>query len=530
MKNILTDVLIIGGGATACRASIECIEDGIKVDLVDKGKVGESGSSPACLYGLASPFNPDDSFDLFFEDWVKSGGYINDQNLVYEAIKKGREVIEGLEAFGIGFRKNQDGTRFLYKGAGHRMARGLTVDSPNIVNPLRKEAEKRGVNIHEGIMITKLFIKNGRVIGAFGISRDREFFVFNAKSVILAAGGANWLYPNIAPYIIEPKYRTTGDAFALAFNAGAPLIDMEFTQFRESPPGAARFGGRYLNRLGERFMEKYEPKALEKAPRSKVVEAVYRELKEGRGPLIWEVEGISETIADLPFAKNFVGKKHIEIKIDFQRILGGAKINERGETPLPGLFSAGESSGGLHGGDRMQGNGFLETQVFGFITGKNAKVFAKQNERLDIELNQIEDEKSRINSIQGTIDPEGVVKEIQQIMWENVGIIRDEKSLKMAVSELEEIKRVKILNLSSDNIFSALEANNLLLTAEMVTKAALTRRETRRTHIRSDYPATDDEWLKHVCIRKKNDEIVIDSLPIVKIRHNYQAEAISSKF
>lgn len=519
-KTVIADVLIIGGGAAALRACIEAIEEGIKVDLISKGKVGESGSSPACLYGLASPFNPEDSFELFFEDWIRSGGYINDQNLVWEAVRKSGEVIEGLELLGVGFRKNKDGTRFLYKGAGHRIARGLTVDSPNIVKPLCEEAEKRGVKIHEGIMITKLFYKNGKVAGAFGISRNREFFVFSSKSIILSAGGANWLYPNIAPYIIDPKYRTTGDAFLLALDAGAPLIDMEFTQFRESPPGAARFGGRYLNSLGERFMEKYDPVALEKAPRSKVVEAVYRELREGRGPVIWEVEGIQETVSDLPFARNFVGKKQIEIKIDFQRILGGVRINERAETPVTGLFSAGESAGGLHGGDRMQGNGFLETQVFGFIAGKNAKTFANQNERLDIDLSQIEEEKERIKGIRGQINPEEVIKEIQKIMWENVGIIRDEKRLNEAISGLEEIKRAKIPNLSGDDIFSAIEAKNLVVTGEIVAKAALERKESRRTHIRSDYPDTNDEWLKHVCIRKRGNEIIINSLPVIKIKQD----------
>jgi len=518
LKTIITDVLVIGGGASAARASIEAVSEDIKVDLVDKGKFGESGSSPACLYGLTSPFNNDDSFDIFFEDWIRTGGYINDQNLVWKAIKISKDVIEGLEAMGIDFRKNQDGTKFLYRGAGHRVARGLTVNSPNIVLPLRREAEKRGVNIHEGIMVTKLLKRNGEVIGAFGISRSREFFVFSAKSIILANGGANWLYPNIAPYIVDPKYRTTGDSFCLAFDAGVPLIDMEFTQFRESPPGGARFGGKYINRYGERFMERYDPEALEKAPRSKVVEAIYRELMEGRGPIIWEVEGIHETISDLPFAKNFVGKKQVEIKIDFQRILGGVRINERAETPIPGLFAAGESSGGIHGGDRMQGNGFLETQVFGFIAGKNASAYAKQEERKDVDIIEVEKEKENIQGINGSLDSNEVIKEIQEIMWENVGIIRNEKSLNKAISKLNEIKKFKLKNLSNEDLFSAIEAKNLQITAEIVARSALERRETRRTHVRSDYPDSSDTWLKHVCIRKKDNEIMVDSLPIIKIK------------
>jgi fumarate reductase (CoM/CoB) subunit A len=293
---------------------------------------------------------------------------------------------------------------------------------------------------------------------------------------------------------------------------------MEFTQFRESPPGGARFGGKYINRYGERFMERYDPEALEKAPRSKVVEAIYRELMEGRGPIIWEVEGIHETISDLPFAKNFVGKKQVEIKIDFQRILGGVRINERAETPIPGLFAAGESSGGIHGGDRMQGNGFLETQVFGFIAGKNASAYAKQEERKDVDIIEVEKEKENIQGINGSLDSNEVIKEIQEIMWENVGIIRNEKSLNKAISKLNEIKKFKLKNLSNEDLFSAIEAKNLQITAEIVARSALERRETRRTHVRSDYPDSSDTWLKHVCIRKKDNEIMVDSLPIIKIK------------
>lgn len=322
-KTFITDVLVIGAGAAAGRAAVEAATSGVKVDLVDKGKFGESGSSPVCLHGLAATFNKEDSPELFFEDWIRSGGYINDQNLVWEAITQSQKAVEGLEAMGTEFLKNPDGSRLLYRGAGHTVARGLTVKSSNVVATLRAEVERRGVGIHEGIMVTKLLQKNNQVIGAVGISKDGDFSVFGAKAVILAAGGANRLYPNIAPYIVDPKYYTNGDGFCLAFAAGAPLIDMEFTQFRDSPPGGARFGGRYLNVLGERFMEKYDPQALEKAPRSRVVEAIYREIMAGRAPIMWEVEGIKEEEADLSFAKQYVHQRQVEITIDFQRVLGG---------------------------------------------------------------------------------------------------------------------------------------------------------------------------------------------------------------
>jgi fumarate reductase (CoM/CoB) subunit A len=272
METINTDVLVIGGGGAAVRAAIEAAGAGVKVDLVDKGEVGKSGSSPRALVGFAANFGKDDSDKLFFQDWLKASGNICDQNLVWGAVTRSREAVEELEAMGVKFMRNPDGSLFLSRRAGHSVARGLMTQSEgpehaNIVKALRAEAEKRGVHLREGIMITRLFKKNGRVIGAAGVNRKGELSVFSAGAVVLAAGGANRLYPNVADGIEDPMYRTTGDAFSLAFYAGAPLIDMEFAQFRDSPPAGAIYGAKYLNALGERFMEKYDPVALEKAPR-----------------------------------------------------------------------------------------------------------------------------------------------------------------------------------------------------------------------------------------------------------------------
>ncbi len=376
------------------------------------------------------------------------------------------------------------------------------------------EAEKRGVHIHENIMITKLLKKDGRVIGAMGISPNKESVVFSAKAVVLAAGGANRLFPNAAHEISDEKYRTMGDAFYLAFDAGALLIDMEFAQFREGPPGASRFGGIYVNALGERFMEKYDPQALEKAPRHKVVEAVYREMK--KGPVIWKVDGIRETeLADLELAKRSAGHKEIELTIELQRLMGGARINEKAETPIPGLFAAGESAGGVHGGGRMQGNAFLETQIFGMNAGASAASFALNNQLKNLDSSPIQEEEARIKKISGNTEPVMVVKAIQQTMWDDAGIVRDEKGLRNACSKLAQLKKDMAAKLSGRNIFSTLEANNLLLTAEMMSQAALAREETRGSHIRNDFPKSDDKWLKHICITNKGGEIAISTLPIV---------------
>ncbi|MFQ5827124.1 MAG: FAD-dependent oxidoreductase [Dehalococcoidia bacterium] len=521
METITTDVLVIGAGGAAARAAVEAAGLGVKVTLVDKGRFGESGSSPPSLGGFATSFNPEDTPESFFEDWIRTGGRINDQNLVWEAITQSIGAAEGLEAMGMEFIRHPDGQRNLYRGAGQSLARNLTAkhheaEGPNVVIVLREEAHRRGVQVLEGIMITKLLKRGAQVVGAMGLSSKREPYVFSAGAVVLAAGGANRIYPNVAAPLVDPKYRTTGDGFALAFDAGAPLIDMEFIQFRDSPPGGSRYGGRYLNSQGERFMERYDPERLEKAPRCKMAEALYTEIQAGRGPIMWEVGGINPTEMQMSLARSFADQKMVEIILDFQRILGGVRINERAETALPGLFAAGESSGGVQGGDRMQGNAFLETQVFGANAGRNAAVLAKNVPPVEKDPAQVEAEEARIRGIGGSESPAQLIERVQQIMWEQVGVVRNGPGLREALAKFEELGREKVPQLSDDDIFAALEAANLLRTAEMVSRAALTREETRASHIRSDYPATDDgNWLKHVCLSNRGGEMAISTLPII---------------
>jgi succinate dehydrogenase/fumarate reductase flavoprotein subunit len=522
MENIKTDVLVIGGGGAAVRAAIEAARAGVKVDLVDKGKVGESGSSPRALVGFAAMVGKDDSDRLFFQDWLKASGNICDQNLVWEAITRSGKEVQELEKMGLEFMKNPDGSLFLSLRTAHSAARGLMVKSggpehTNVVKVLRQEAEKLGVVFHEGVMITRLFKNNDIVTGAAGIDQKRNFWVFNAKAVILAAGGANRLYPNIADGIDKPIYRTTGDAFSLAFYAGAQLVDMEFSQFRDSPPAGPLYGAQYFNALGERFMEKYDPKALERAPRYVVSGAIYREQQEGRGPITWKViEGQVEK-SRAPVGHEYSTPGSVEITLQFQRLMGGAHIDVNTLTSVEGLFAAGESAGGVHGGDRMQSTGFLDTQVFGANAGRNVASHAKEIEIINIISSQARKEQNRLAGIGGDLDPVQFTQSVQKTMWEKVGVVRDKINLQKAIVQLEDLRKELCPRLSNANIFASLEATNLVLTAEMVARAALTREETRSAQIRSDFPLTSDKWAKHVCINRKGEDIKISTIPVVAI-------------
>jgi succinate dehydrogenase/fumarate reductase flavoprotein subunit len=520
VENIATDVLVIGGGGAAVRAAIEAARAGVRVDLVDKGKVGESGSSPGALVGFAARIGKDDSDRLFFQDWLKASGNICDQNLVREAISRSGKEVRDLEKMGLEFMRNPDGSLFLSMRTGHSVARGLMVKSEgrghtNVVRVLRVEAEKRGVNFHEGVLITRLFKKNGRVIGAAGIDLKRTFWVFNAKAVILAAGGANRLYPNVADGITKPAYRTTGDAFSLAFYGDVPLVDMEFSQFRDSPPAGPLYGAQYFNALGERFMQKYDPRAMERAPRYVVAGAIYREQQEGRGPITWKVIEGQVAQSRAPVGHEYSTPKSVEITLQFQRLMGGARIDVKAATPVEGLFAAGESAGGVHGGDRMQSTGFLDTQVFGANAGRNAAALAKDSGRTALGMPLVKKEQARLVGMGGDLDPVELTRIVQKIMWEKVGVVRDKMKLQEAVAKLEELRKESCPRLSDVDVFASLEAENLALAAEIVARSALKREETRSAQIRSDFPLASDKWVKHVCITRKGQDIKISTVPVV---------------
>lgn len=521
MENFSTDVLIIGGGAAALRAAVEAAALGVRVTLVDKGDFGDSGSSPRALGGFATLFNKDDTPKKYLADWLRASGRVADQNLVWEAITHSVENVLELEAMGMEFIRDENGERNLYRGAGQSLARGLTAkyhggQGPGIAVILSREAKKRGVQVVPHVMVTRLLKNRSGVTGALGVSQRRDLFVFSAKAVVLAAGGANRIYPQTAEPLVDEKYRTTGDGFCLAFEAGVPLIDMEFIQFRDSPPGAARYGGRYLNSKGERFMEKYDPANLEKAPRYRMAEALYREITAGRGPIMWEVGGIKPSEMEMPIARDALKRGKVEIVLDFQRILGGAHINSKTETRLAGLFAAGESAGGTHGADRMQGNAFLETQVFGANAGRNAAKYASSAAPGSVNNQAVEQEKARLAAIKGRVKPDAVADEVRKIMWEKVGIVRDERGLSQAIAAFKSIRREKLPNLSGGDVFAALEVANLLRTAELVARAAITRTESRSSHIRNDYPKTDDaNWLKHIAIVKRGVGLSVSTVPVV---------------
>ncbi|HWW63725.1 MAG TPA: FAD-dependent oxidoreductase [Sphingomonadaceae bacterium] len=519
--NLTTDVLVIGGGSAATRAALEAAEAGAKVLLVDKGEVGESGSSPHALVGFSVPLLDDaDSSELFIDDWVSASGGICDRDLVAQCAEHGRSLAEDMERRGVPFIDNPDGSWFISKRAGHSVRRTIMAKGlgngihANAIAPMREAMLGAGVTLQENTMVTRLLLDGNRVAGAYAIGPDGEAFTINAKSVVLASGGVNRLYTILCTEVEEHHSRTTGDSYALAFHAGVPLIDMEFTQFRDSPPAGPIFGAAYVNALGERIMEKYDPENLECAPRYMMARAVYTENFEGRGPVVWNVEEGQIARSRAPVG-NYQAGEVVPITLMFQRLMGGARIDTQAATGVEGLYAAGEASGGIHGGDRMQGCGFLETQTFGRIAGRSAAAYAKNHALAAIDPASVGHERARLASGAGTANPAELFKQVHTIMWNQAGVVSNYEALTDAIAKLREIRRIADTDIDISDIVAVEDVRNLALAGELVATAKLAREETRSGHGRTDFPEADDAWVRHVRLARAGDgSIVVDSIPV----------------
>jgi len=409
-----------------------------------------------------------------------------------------------------------------------------------MMSALKEEVIRRDIKTMDEIMITSLVMSEDgqKVIGAIGLSlKDSNLLVFKAKSVIIASGGAGWLYPGTSNTL-----QKTGDGFSVSYEAGADLIDMEQVQFHptgmifpESRKGvlvteAVRGeGGKLINAKGERFMKKYDSRG-ELATRDVVARAIYNEIREGRGTprggVYLDVSHLPDEVIEekletmlLQFLDVDVDirKEPMEVAPTAHHFMGGIRINEFGESTVKNLYAAGEVTGGVHGANRLGGNALADTQVFGKRAGESAAKNALQGE---IESNDafIDAEEKRIKSFfkDGDVYPFEIKKELEEIMWKHVAIIRNEEGLKAALDRINELKemlkdmRVTDVVSYNNDLLDALEVTKMLEIAEIVTKSALLREESRGAHYREDYPDTLDEWKKSIVFNKSGKIKFID--------------------
>ena len=541
IKTISTDVLIIGSGGAGSRAAIEVDNAGLKATIVSKGLSFRSGCTGMAEGGYNAVFktvDKDDSIEAHINDTFKGGSFLNDKKLVEILVNESPQRLIDLENYGALFDRKENGEIDQRPFGGQSFRRTCYQGDrtgAELLNALKEEIIRRDIECIEEVMITSLVTDDDQVIGATGLNlKDSSLIYFKAKSVILASGGAGQLYP-----VTSNTFQKNGDGYAIAYKAGAQLVDMEQIQFHptgmiapESKKGvlvteAVRAeGGKLMNKDGERFMSKYAPEKMELATRDVVARSIYQEIIEGRGTenggVYLDISHLDDDYIDekletmvLQFENVGVDIKHgpIEVAPTAHHFMGGLKIKEDASTSLKNLFGAGEVCGGVHGANRLGGNALADTQVFGKIAGVSASQASKDCE-LKVNDEQVKNEAERIESLikEGSIKPKEFKNNIKNLMWEKVAIVRDEKTLNEALAELQQMQKdldkmdVKDTSQYNSDLVTALEVINMVEICILTVKSAILRRESRGAHFRSDFPESKDEWKKSIVFSKNKIE------------------------
>ena len=538
------DVLIIGAGGAGLRAALGALAQGAKVGVVCKSLLGKAHTVMAEGGIAAAMANVDhaDDWRTHFRDTMRGGKLLNNWRMAQIHAQESPERVRELEQWGALFDRTQDGQILQRAFGGHTFRRLCHVGDRTgleMIRTLQDRGVQLGIDVYMECAITRLLKDGDRIAGAFGYWREQgRFVVFRAKSIVMATGGIGKAWK-----ITSNSWEYTGDGMALAYDAGAELMDMEFVQFHPTgmvwPPGVQGIlvteavrgeGGVLRNQLGERFMEKYDPKKMELSTRDVVARAIYTEVREGRGT---EHGGAYLDISHKP--ADYVKKKLPSMYHQFKELadvditqgpmevgptchymMGGIRVDaETAKSSVPGLFAAGEAAAGLHGSNRLGGNSLSDLLVFGRRAGLAGAEHAKTIPDRPIDFGQIEE--AARDMLAPFARPHGespyaIHRDLQETMQNLVGIFRTQEDLTRALQELENLKeRVERVSVEGSRLFNpgwhlAQDLKAMLTVSEAVTRSALARQECRGAHSRIDYPDPDATWgtKNNVVVREGN--------------------------
>lgn len=525
MKEITTDVLVIGGGLASLRSAYDALKAGAGVTIAVKGKAGRSGSSAMTSAGYSTPQSEADSGDAYFEDTMRGGRHINDPKLVRILADEGPRRLSELVGFGAPLGIDENGAWRVFPSGDHSVAR--TVSAANhtgldFTQPLTEAVVKLGAQVLEMTSALELVVASRRTVGAILLDYERgELIQVAAPAVVLGTGGAGRIFA-----VTSNPNDATGDGYALALRAGAALRDMEFIQFypwrcivpfehNRMPiqPSTFVFGGKLYNSDGERFMLRYDAKRAEVTTRDVAARGIYDQINGGKGikggvRLDVSALTLEQWTTTNPKPARYFTERGLDFH-DQEMILspeahffmGGIVIDEWSESGVPGLYAVGEVAGGVHGANRLDSNAIPETQVFGARAGKSAArartlggaafpkaAAAAWEERLS----------DAIAMPEGTgSDYAAMRKDLQSAMWQTLGIVRTREGMERglaAVAALDSrLEAARPAGARSLMLHEALASS--LLVARVCLGAALAREESRGAHYRTDFPAQDDvQW------------------------------------
>ncbi|CCQ37495.1 succinate dehydrogenase subunit A [Natronomonas moolapensis 8.8.11] len=543
-ERVDVSVLVVGAGAAGARAAIELTQRGVD-DVLVLGKRGHGDAHTTWarggINGALGTHDPEDSLAIHAADTLNEGHFLNDPEKVETVTEQMPDRLRELDEWGMAFSRTEDGEidqRFFGAQSFRRTAFAGDHTGESMLDTLVEKAQSLEIPYRENVMITKLLSDGEACYGAVGFDMDTgEFLVFNAGAVVLAAGGHAAIYNRHTSRDDE----NNGDGAALAYDAGATLMDMEFVQFHptgmavdeddpEWEPWSGRLvteavrgeGGRLYNADGERFMERYSPDQMELDARDVVARAIAQEIAEGRGTENGgvyldlshrEAEFIETRLPRMygRFADLGVdmAEEPVEVAPTAHYGMGGVRVDEHGETGVDGLFAIGETMAGVHGANRLGGNSLAETVAYGVVAGERVA------ERVDgpgVIPGEVHEGTVRphlgglaaIADTDGAHEVESLLAELRDLLWEHAGILRDEASLRAGLDGLGDIGRragdIDVGGVTSRSFEFAVDLGFMLTAAEAVLRGALERTESRGAHYRTDHPDIDPELQCSICL------------------------------
>ncbi|MCB2179859.1 FAD-dependent oxidoreductase [bacterium] len=570
-EEIVHDVIIVGAGLAGSWAALEASKNGVK-DVAVISKIHPLRShSGAAQGGIAAALNnvrpvegtgprgpleqippgdePVDSWELHMFDTIKGSDWLGDQDAIEVMVKEAPEVIYAYENMGCVFSRTKDGRIAQRRFGGHSAPRAnFAADYTGhvLLHTVHEQCLKEGVKFYSEWYCTDLLIEDNVTRGIVAINvLTGELFLIRAKAVMFATGGYGRAWK-----ITSNAFANTGDGVAIAYNAGVPLMDMEFVQFH--PTGIFRHGilmseacrgeGGYLrNAKGERFMENYAPDKMELAPRDLVSRSEQTEIDEGRGVgpdgkgiyLDMTHLGREKILSRLPqvrtLAMEFLGVDIIDepalIQPTAHYSMGGIPTDVDGQVLanaegdlIEGFYAAGEvACVSVHGANRLGTNSLLDASLFGRRTGKEIARFINGGAELKpVSGDPVEVTRKRIDAIinnPGDENVEDIAQDLKSTMMENMGVYRNQEKMEIALKDvralIERFKHAHTMDRSkrfNTDILAALETEHLLTFSEVIVAGGLARTESRGAHFRTDFPKRDDaNWIRHTIANKQAD-------------------------
>jgi succinate dehydrogenase / fumarate reductase, flavoprotein subunit len=576
--NYSCDVLIIGGGSAGLRAAIEAHDAGANVLIISRSKKGDPHTTLARggINAALGTMDPEDNWIIHAADTLREGEFLADYERVEILCRNAPDAINELVNWGAKFHREKDGRltqRFFGAHTYRRTVFYQDWTGQEIIRVLMEQVNQRKINIIDSVYITKLLKSDEQkaVKGAFGIDIEKkEFVTVECKSLILAAGG----YTRVYAVSSSRAFENYGEGIALAYEVGVDLVDMEMVQFHPTgmvwPQKAVGTlateairgeGGILLNSKGERFMKNYDPERMELGPRDVVARAIYNEIISGRGTEhggVWlDVTHLRKEIIQERLTTMYeqfqeldgidISREKMEVGPTAHYSMGGVIVDINCRTRIKGLFAVGEIISQIHGANRLGGNSLLDTVVFGKIAGGEAAKLAMQEVTGNIKKTETSSQlKSNVDNQKKEFDDDYyerifVIKEpikfrneIQDLMKQNVGIIREHTKLQNGLKRIIELKNnfysnrdninlkgFRIDDNSSENIVLTWQIKSSLITCEAIIRSALMRQESRGAHYRSDFPKLDDKrWKINIYCKKKGKKVSAAAGEMALFKHN----------